>query len=523
MGAATLISRVLGFLRESAYAAFMGDGPVADAFYFALAVPNLFRRLLGEGALTAAFIPIFKDKEKNEGEAPMWRAANAVISALLLLSGALIAVAWLGLTGALRTVPMTMDHELIVGLLRVMFPYVGLVCLAAVFIGILNARGRFFMPALGAAMLNVVMIASVFWLAPRFGEHLALQVFGLAFGLLLAGVAQAAFQVPALRAEGFRFRWVNPWRDPTVREVARRMGPATLGVAAYQINILFTQTLALAEGKQIVASFNYAVRLMELPQGVVGISLATYLLTELSGLAAEKKYPEFRAALREGVLQMVFINALALVLLVVLAEPMIRLLFEHGKFTAAATGRATFALLCLAPGLLSFSLSNILARAFYALGDTKTPMQISLFGLAVNLVLVFLFVGPLRQGGLGLANTLSSTLGAALLLYALKRKLPKFGLRELLPGLAAVAGAAVLAALTAWGANAGWERAFGHAGLPARFGAVFVPIAAAGGVYVAAALWLKLPQARELRDLVSGRLRRRGTKPPDSPPEIPAG
>jgi putative peptidoglycan lipid II flippase len=253
----------------------------------------------------------------------------------------------------------------------------------------------------------------------------------------------------------------------------------------------------------------------------VGISLATYLLTELSGLAAEKKFPEFRTALREGVLQMVFINALATVLLLTLAEPMIRLLFEHGKFTPAATGRATFALLCLSPGLVFFSLSNILARAFYALGDTKTPMRISLFGLGVNLVLVFLFVTPLRQGGLGLANTLSSTLNAALLLYALKRKLPKFALRELLPNLAAVAGAAVLAAFAAWGTNALWERWLGHEHLFQRLGAVFIPIAVATGVYAAVALWLKLPQARELLHLFAGRLLHRGAKPPSPPPSAP--
>jgi len=522
VGAATLISRVLGFLRESAFAAFMGDGPVADAFIFAMQVPNLFRRLLGEGALTAAFIPIFKDKEKNAGQASMWRAANAVICALLLLSAGLVLLAWMGLTGALALIPMGLDRELIVRLLRVMFPYVGLVCVAAVFIGILNARGRYFMPALGATMLNVAMIGSVFGLAPLFGTQLETQVFGLAWGLLLAGLAQAAFQVPGLWAEGFRPRWVTPWTDPTVREVARRMGPATLGVAAYQINILLTQVLAVTEGKQIVASFNYAVRLMELPQGVVGISLATFLLTELSGPAAEKKFPGFRTGLRGGMLRMVFINGLALVLLVVLAEPMVRLLFERGKFTPDATDRASFALLCLAPGLLSFSLSNIVARAFYALGDTKTPMQISLFCLAVNLVLVFLLVGPMRQGGLGVANTLSATLNASLLLYALKRKLPKFGLLDMLPGLGSVAGASVLAAITAWGVNAQWDRSFGHAHLLQRAGAVFVPIAAAGAVYMAVALWLKVPQAAALRDLVLGRLLRRGAKPPAAPPRTPA-
>jgi len=157
--------------------------------------------------------------------------------------------------------------DLIVRLMRVMFPYFLFVCVAAVFIGILNARGHYFMPAIGASLLNVVMIASVFLIAPAFGERLDTQVFGLAVGVLVAGFLQAAFQYPTLHREGFRFKWVNPIGDPTVREVVRRMAPATLGVAAYQFNVVLTSTLAVNEARNIVSSFNYAVRLMELPRG----------------------------------------------------------------------------------------------------------------------------------------------------------------------------------------------------------------------------------------------------------------
>ena len=166
---ATLISRILGFARESAYAGFMGTGFVADCFLFALQVPNLFRRLLGEGALTAAFVPIFKAQEAKADATSMWRGANAVISGLLLVSAVLIALVLLGLTIAIHWLPMTAKNELIASLLRWMFPYVGLACLAAVFIGILNARGHFFLPALGTAILSLVMIGSVYFLAPLFG------------------------------------------------------------------------------------------------------------------------------------------------------------------------------------------------------------------------------------------------------------------------------------------------------------------------------------------------------------------
>lgn len=332
-GAATLISRILGFVRESVYAHFMGDSRVASAFITAQQIPNLFRRLLGEGALTAAFVPIFKDKEANEGEAATWQAANSVICALVAVCSLLVTLGMAGLACAVLFLPLELRQELVARLLFVMFPYLGLVCLAAVFIGILNARGHFFLPALGAASLNVVMIASVFWLAPRFGWRKESQIFGLAVGLVIAGLVQALFQLPALRKEGFRFRWVNPFRDATVKLVARRMAPATIGVAAYQFNVVITQFIAYRVSDTAVASFNYAVRLMELPQGIVGVSLATFLLTELSALAAEKKLPEFRQVFREGLLQVVFINGLAAVLLLTLAGPMIRLLFERGEFT----------------------------------------------------------------------------------------------------------------------------------------------------------------------------------------------
>jgi len=195
---------VLGMVREIVYARFMGDGRVAGAFLLAFTIPNLFRRLLGEGALTAAFIPLFKEKEKTAGEAEMWRAANAVISGLVVAAAVIIGLVLAGVSLALAAGDFTGETRLMLELLRWMFPYMLLVCLAAVFMGMLNARGYFFIPAMGATMLNVVMIASVLWLAPRMGPTLETQIFGLALGVLVAGVAQAAFQLPTLRREGFR-------------------------------------------------------------------------------------------------------------------------------------------------------------------------------------------------------------------------------------------------------------------------------------------------------------------------------
>lgn len=512
MAGATLSSRVLGMVREMVYASFMGNTWVASAFTLAFQVPNLFRRLLGEGALTAAFIPIFKQKEVHDGEQEMWRAANAVICGLLLAAGAITVLAILGITVALPC--FTGETGLMLKLLRLMFPYMLLACLAAVLIGMANARGHFFVPALGAVLLNVIMIASVLLVAPHLGERLETQIFGLAIGVLLAGLAQAFFQVPTLYREGFRFQWVAPFREPIVQEVARKMLPGSIGVAAFQINVLLTQCFSFWFDPTIVSTFNYSVRLMELPQGMFGISLATYLLPTLSGLAAEKNYPEFRSTLRQGLGHLAFANLIAAAISLALAEPIVRLLFERGKFGPEATQRVAMAMRCLAPGLLMFSMNNILARAFFALRDIKTPMKISLFCLSLNLVFAYWLVRHSLQwhfggeAGLGAANTLSACFNLGLLLYALRRKLSRLDLGELKRSLALLTSAAVLAGVLAAVLGSLWERHLGHSTLPLKLSAVFVPGTLAGLGYWVAAYALKVPAAREMTDLLLQRFRR---------------
>lgn len=509
MAAATLTSRLLGMVREMVYAAFMGNTWVASAFVMAFQVPNLFRRLLGEGALTAAFIPIFKQKEVREGEQAMWRSANAVISGLVTAAAALTVLVVIGISLWLYVGVEDRELRLMLRLLRTMFPYMLLVCLAAVLIGMANARGHFFVPALGAVILNLVMISSVLFLAPRMGRALEEQIFGLAIGVVVAGLAQAFFQLPSLSRGGYRFHWVSPWREPIVQEVLRKMLPGSIGVAAFQINVLLTQCFSFWVEPTVVATFNYAVRLMELPQGMFGISLATYLLPALSGLAAEKKYPEFRSTLREGLSSLAFANLIAAAISLALAEPIVRLLFERGKFDAVATHRVSIALVCLAPGLLMFSMNNILARAFFALGDTKTPMKISVFCLMVNLVLSAFLVQTYREGGLGFANTTTAFANTCLLLYALKRKLSRLDMASFQQTLVSLAGAALGAGILAWFVHRFWELRLGHATLLLKLGAVFVPAAVAGAVYWFAALAMKVPAAAEIASLLS-RLRRRG-------------
>ncbi len=413
-----------------------------------------------------------------------------------------------GISVALEYGGFKPETVLMLRLLRWMFPYMLLACLAAVLIGMANARGHFFVPALGSVLLNVVMIASVLLLAPLMGLKLEEQIFGLAIGVVVAGLAQATFQMPGLRREGYRFAWVSPWNDPTVRQVAVKMIPGSIGVAAFQINVLATQSFSYWFDPTIVSTFNYSVRLMELPQGLFGISLATFLLPTLSGLAATKKFPEFRATLNQGLSYLAFANLIAAAIALGLAEPIVRLLFERGKFDAEATRRVALALACLAPGLLLFSMNNILARAFYALNDIKTPMKISLVCLALNLIFAFWLVRPYREAGLAVANTLSAGFNTALLLFALRKKMGRLDLAGLPQNVFTLLGAAAAAGAVAFGVYHFWDAKLGHANLAAKLGAVFLPGALAGAVYWLLALGAKVPAAKEMSGLIRQRLRR---------------
>jgi putative peptidoglycan lipid II flippase len=522
IGLATFTSRLLGMAREMVYAAFMGDTAVAGIFTTALTIPNLFRRLLGEGALTAAFIPIFKEKEKSAGEGEMWRAANAVISGMIMAATVIVVLAVVGITIALFAgqptqhaahlglvnQPWTLSAKmnLLLELTRIMFPYMLLACLAAILMGMLNARGYFFIPALGSCIMNVVMIASVFLLTPFFGTTLEEKIFALAYGIVIAGVAQAAFQLPALYREGYKPAWVTPFQNETVRRVVRQMIPGTLGVAAFQFNVLTTQGIAFFVDPSITASYNYAVRLMEFPQGLFGLSLATYLLPTLSGFAAEKKYGDFRSTYKQAVGYLFFSNLLASILLIVLAKPMIRLLFQHGTFDYFATMRSAYALSCLGPGLLAFSMVNITARAFYALGDTQTPMKISAFCLVLNVVFALFTVPSLLQGGMGIANTMSAAVNIYLLIYALKKKLTKLEFSDLRPVLLQMLSAGILGGLAAYVTSYIWEQNVGGGNLFQRTGAVFVPISAAALVYIGTLLWLGVPQAHDILTLLRSKV-----------------
>ena len=500
MAGATLASRILGMVREICYARFMGDGLVAGAFVVAFMIPNLFRRLLGEGALMAAFIPVFKEQEKTAGEQAMWRTANALISGLIVALAIIVSIGLLGITAALEWGDWTAKTTLMLELLRWVFPYLFFICLAAVAMGILNARGHFFLPALGALILNVVMITAVLVMGPTIhgkekwwsGKTADLEqtIFVLAIAVLLAGGLQFLYQLPTLWREGFRPKWISPRADDSVRAVLKRLGPGVIGVAAFQINVLATYCIGFfVGGEHVVASYGYAVRLLELPQGLFAVSMATFLLPTLSGLAAEKKFADFRGQLDDAAQHLLFVSLPAAALLFVMAEPIVQLLFQYGAFTEAATERAAWALRCLAPALPGYSLVLILGRAFYALGEVKTPVRISVFCLGLNLVLALALVFQLEENwhqcAFGVANAISSTVNAVWLWRALRR-------REELAGVAAlgiwrqiplILFLTTLAAAAAWALLGALAPQAESPVLRQRLLAALAPLLAAGLVY----------------------------------------
>ena len=255
---------------------------------------------------------------------------------------------------------------------------------------------------------------------------------------------------------------------------------------------MLTQGLAFGNNDKIVGEFAYAVRLMELPQGVFGVSLADVPPSDtVSGFAVDKNFGQFRATLRQAVGHLIFVNLLASVLLFTLAAPIVRLLFQHGKFNAESTHQVSFALVCLVPGLVCFSLVNIFARAFYALGDILTPMRISIFCLVINLIfaVIFLFVFELGPGALGIANTLSATFNMGLLAYALRKKLRTLEMKECVAQFPLLGAIALAAGLTAWGLRQVWQSHLGHASFALRLGEVFVPMIAATALYFGLSLW----------------------------------
>ena len=439
---AVFSSRILGLVREQVFATCFGAGRELDAFVTAFRIPNLFRDLFAEGALSAAFVSTFTQEEARHGPVAAWRLANLVVNALALIVGAVCLAGILfapAITEAIAPGFATIAGKtaLTVRLTRLMFPFLLLVALAAVAMGVLNTRNRFGVPAAASAFFNLGSVVGglgcAWWLAPEYfatlGTHTVdpalteRAIMGMAVGTLLGGLCQLLVQLPSLRRVGYRYRPILTFRDPGVRQVLRLMAPATIGAAAVQVNVFVNSNFASYLGDGPVSWLNVAFRFMQLPIGLFGVAVGTVALPTLSRHVAAGDRDALARTLRQSLELIAGLCVPAAVGLAVFGVPVIGLVYEHGRFHQADTQAAAQALVAYAIGLAGYAGIKVLAPAFYALDDARTPMLVSVISILVNLALNWTFVHVLALGHVGLAlSTSAVALGNCGLLYVFLRR-----------------------------------------------------------------------------------------------------
>jgi putative peptidoglycan lipid II flippase len=427
IGAATLTSRVLGLVRDVAQAHYFGTSLENDAFVVATRIPTLLRDLFAEGAMSAAFVPTVTRYLKTEGKAAAWRLGSQVVNGLILVTGVLV------LLGIIFAKPLAQLYagafaaepgklELTISLTRINMPFLLLVAVAAAYMGMLNALRRFFVPAMSPALYNIVFIGCIVIFVPVFTRLGIAPVMALSAGMLLGGVAQIVAQWPLLRREGYRHQWVLNPRDPSLREVLILMGPGMLGVAAAQIN-LFVNTSLATEQDAAVSALGYAFRLMYMPIGIFGVSVATAAIPDLARHAADESHHDMRTTLSWGLRLMLMLSVPATVGLMVLAPSVVELLYQRGRFDATSTLLTAQALLFYAPGIVGYSIVKLAAPSFYSLKDARTPVIVGVVSVLTNLVLNIALNSVLGFRGLALGTAIAANVNAILLLVLLSRKI----------------------------------------------------------------------------------------------------
>jgi len=512
-GLATITSRILGLVRDQVLAYYFGAGNAMDAFRVAFRVPNLVRDLFAEGAMSAAFVPTFTRLLTLHGRDRAWRLASSVINALLLVTAIVVIVAMVFADPIVRlfaakfaAVPGKI--ELTVLLTRIMLPFLTMVAVAAALMGMLNSLGHFFVPALSPAMFNVASIAVAVLFIPL-ADRIGLDpIVIVAIGTLVGGIGQLMIQWPPLRREGFRYRAVLDVKDEGLHQVLMLMGPGTVGMAATQINILVNLTLATREGTGAVSWLDYAFRLMYLPIGLFGVSIAAAATPAVSRLVAEANFARIRSTIAGAINLMMLLNIPAMVGLIVLARPIVAVIFERGRFAAADTDATAAALQFYAIGLVGYSVVRIVSPTFYALRRSRIPVMVSAGSVAVNIGLNLILVRVMGYRGLALGTSLAAIVNAAAQLWLLRREIQGIDGPRIVSTLVRVVVAALVMGVVAWGSNLlleGW--------LPGpAFVRQVVRLGAAIGVSLAAlavaAQLLRIPEFGEARDLIVGRVRR---------------
>jgi putative peptidoglycan lipid II flippase len=427
----TLLSRILGFVRDAAIARVFGAGLAADAFMVASKIPNFLRRLFAEGAFSQAFVPILGEYKSRRGEDDL-RDLIDYVSGMLALALCVVTVIgvlaapYIIYVSAPGFIKQTDKFNLTVDLLRITFPYILFISLTGLAGGILNTFGRFAVPAFTPVLLNVSYIVFALWLTPYFDP----PVKALAWAVFVGGVLQLAFQVPFLLRLRRMPRFKLNFKHEGLRRVLRQMVPALFGVSVGQISLLLNVIFASFLVTGSVSWLYYADRLMEFPAGMLGVALGTILLPSLSKHYANKSSGEYSDLLDWGLRLTFLLTVPAAVGLALLATPLIATLFMYGAFTVTDVNATRAALMAYSGGLLGLILVKVLAPAFYARQDIRTPVKIAVITLVVTQGLNFVLQGPLAHAGLALATSLGACLNASLLYYLLHQRgihLPRAG------------------------------------------------------------------------------------------------
>jgi putative peptidoglycan lipid II flippase len=515
VGLAVMCSRVLGLIREQVFAGLFGAGKNLDAFFMAFRLPNLLRDLFAEGALSTAFITTFSGKIATEGDESAWRLANKVATlTALFMSG----ITLLGIIFAPQLVELltwgNWDPDktaLTVLLTRIMWPFMLLVSLAALVMGMLNAKHVFGPPAMASSYFNLGSIiggvAIGWWLDPRFGTR---SLSGLAIGTLIGGLWQLLAQFPSLRRVGYKYEPDFHWRDSGVRAVLVLMAPAVIAASAVQVNVLINSSFAASLGNGPVSWLTIAFRLMQLPLGIFGVAIGTVTLPLVSKSAAVGNTAEFRAILASGMRLAFLLTIPSAIGLAMLAAPIISVLYQHGRVTAVETRQIAGALQFYAIGLVSYSALKVLTPAFYAIGKRNTPMLVSFLAIGTNLFLNWLFTFRLGWGhrGLAFSTSIVATINF-LFLYALMwRHMRGLETRRMVSDLTRIGLGGALLAMICWGANRSWLNNWEQLRFVPKLLALFVTIAVGASVFFGAAFLLRVREVHEVFELARRKLHR---------------
>lgn len=425
----TAASRAFGLLRSILMASLFGTSLAQSVFVIAFRIPNLFRRLFGEGAMSAAFIPVFADTLEKDGLDQANRLAGRVATLLSVTLAMIVAGGLLVILSLRHWAPVSDRAALFLTLLGIMLPYLFFICLVALCMAMLNSFHHFFVPAFTPLLLNAVWIATLLWIAPRFGDRPEERIHGVAWGILAAGALQLLVQFPVLAKFGIRPPLLFSLHDKRLQRVLRAMGPAAIGMGVFQINVLVDSLLAWWVADWAPAALGFAEMIVYLPLGIFGTALGTVLLPVFSRQAARNAEDGIRSTLAQSLAGLMALMIPAAFGLMVLAQPVVQLIYEWPgrEFDALSTLQTARALVFYAPGLIVFGAYKTLVPAFYALKDTRTPVRVGMGVVGLNFLLNVLFIltWPVgfKHAGLACATVLASAINCAVLIWLLQRKI----------------------------------------------------------------------------------------------------